>query len=589
MRSSLCHSCCAVWIAGVAVAQGASSSTAVVTDTYSTLASATQTASGSSGFTTTAGFSLEDYWNIFVGPISTAAINTTVSATPVPSSSLIPPPGLYYPSYPTGQEVPLQTRNESWSFPSDFWWGVSSASYQVEGAAKDEGKGPSIWDVFAHRVNGYITTNETGDVSDNEYYLYKEDIARIAAMGVKVYSFSISWARVFPFGAGEVNEQGLAHYDDLIDTCIEYGIQPSVTLYHWDLPLFLQNKYGGWLSPDIVDDYVAYARVLFERWGDKVPYWYTFNEPIVFCGFYPLPYNYFLSTDIPDVQQPYWCGHHVLQAHARAYRLFKEDLNLTGAVSLKHNGGYKIPLTNSTADAEATQRAWDFNEGWYANPLFIDGDYPRHLKAYVSTFLPAFTADEKAALNGSADFFAHDAYTSNFVMAPDTGIAACVANASNELYPGCYNSTYTYSRAAGGWNVGPAADPQAPWLHKATDWVPAFLRYIQDTWKPSGGIAVSEFGFGEPFEQQKTILADILFDPIRSSYYRDYMQAILMALADGVDVIGCLAWSLIDNLEWTTGYNVKFGLQYVNFTTQERFYKASFFEYVNAFKVYQET
>lgn len=588
---SLCHSCCAFWVVGAAVAQSTSSSSgsssAPVTDTHSTFASATQTATGSS-FTTTAGLSLEDYWNLYVGPISTASINTTVEPTPIPSSSLIPPPGLYYPSYPSGQQVPLQGKNESWSFPSDFWWGVSSASYQVEGAAKDEGKGPTIWDVFAHRVNGYITTNETGDISDNEYYLYKEDIARIAAIGVKVYSFSISWARIFPFGAGAVNEQGLAHYDDLIDTCIQHGIQPAVTLYHWDLPLFLQNKYGGWLSPDIVPDYVAYARVLFERWGNKVPFWYTFNEPIVFCGFYPLPYDYFSSTSIPDVQQPYYCGHHVLQAHAQAYRLAK-SLNLTGTVSLKLNGGYKIPLTNSTADAEATQRAWDFNEGWFANPVFLDGDYPRYLKDYVSDFLPAFTDAEKAALNGSADHFAHDAYTSNFVAAPDDGIAACLSNASNSLYPGCYNTTYTYSRASGGWNIGPAADPKAPWLYKATDWVPTFLRYIQDTWRPSGGIAVSEFGFGEPFERQKTILADILFDPVRSAYFRDYMEAILISLAEGTRVIGCLAWSLIDNLEWTTGYDVKFGLQYVNFTTQERFYKASFFEYVNAFKVYQET
>ena len=217
---------------------------------------------------------LADMWDLFVGPVSTiSSMNTTVSPTPVPSSELIPPPPLYYSQFPSGQQQPMYPKNESWSFPKDFWWGVASAAYQIEGAVKDEGRGPSIWDVLTHRVPNYVTTNETGDISDNEYYLYKQDIARIAALGVPVYSFSISWSRIMPYGKGPINEKGLAHYDDLINTCIEYGVQPSVTLYHWDTPLYLQNTYGGWLSEDIVDDFVEYARVVFERYGNRVPYW----------------------------------------------------------------------------------------------------------------------------------------------------------------------------------------------------------------------------------------------------------------------------------------------------------------------------
>jgi len=145
--------------------------------------------------------------------------------------------------------------------------------------------------------------------------------------------------------------------------------------------------------------------------------------------------------------------------------------------------------------------------------------------------------------------------------APDSGVAACVSNSSHTLYPSCTNTTYAYTSSDGGWNVGPAADPLSPWLHKATDWVPPFLHYIQDTWKPSGGIAVTEFGFAEPFEVLKTIKADILFDPIRSSYYRDYMQAILIAISEGVNVVGTLAWSIVDNLEWSSGFQDKFGVQ----------------------------
>lgn len=131
--------------------------------------------------------------------------------------------------------------------------------------------------------------NQTGDIANNQYYYYKQDIARIAAMGVQAYSFSIAWSRIFPFGRGQVNEEGLAHYDDVINTCLEYGVQPMVTLYHWDLPLYLQNLYGGWLSEDIVEDFAAYAQVVFERYHDRVSHFFTFNEPIVFCNTYPQP------------------------------------------------------------------------------------------------------------------------------------------------------------------------------------------------------------------------------------------------------------------------------------------------------------
>ena len=253
-------------------------------------------------------------------------------------------------------------------------------------------------------------------------------------------------------------------------------------------------------------------------------------------------------------------------------------MGLNGTISFKTNGGFKIPLTSkssirpkmelrltvyadSSADAIAVQRAWDFNEGWFANPTFINGDYPQYLKDYVSGFLPEFTEGQKAMINGSADIFAHDAYTSQFYMAPDSGIEACTSNSSHSLYPSCVNTTYSYVSADGGWLVGPAAEQLAPWLHKATDWVPAFLHYIADTWKPAGGIAVTEFGFAEPFEALKTLKADIVTDPIRRDYFRDYMQAILIAIDEGVNVVGTLAWSIFDNLEWNSGFQTKFGIQ----------------------------
>ncbi|KAK5125738.1 hypothetical protein LTR85_012012 [Meristemomyces frigidus] len=526
---------------------------------------------------------VDDLWDLLVGPVTSASITTTVSATPVPSSSLIPPPPLYYSPFPSGQQYPMEPKNESWSFPKDFWWGVAGAAYQIEGAAKSEGRGPSIWDVLTHRATDYVVNNYTADITNNNYYMYKQ------AMGVKAYSLTISWSRIMPFGRGPVNQEAIAHYNDVINTCIEYNIIPMVTLFHWDLPLALQDTYGGWLSEQIVGDFVAYAEVVFAAYGDRVTHWFTVNEPIVFCDEYPYPAGYFKNFTIPNAQQPYHCGQSVLLAHSQAYRLGKEMMP-NATIAYKNNGGYKIPLTNSPDDAKAVQRAWDFNEGWFSDPIFLTGDYNENIKAYVSTFLRPFTEGEKQTILGSSDIYAHDAYTAQFYFAPDVGVAACVANASNPLYPTCANTSYTYSAQDGGWAIGAYSDPLANWLHKATDWLPAFLHYLADTWAGGRPIAVSEFGFAEPFEAQKTVLQDILYDPIRTSYYHDYMRAMLMAMSEGVNVVGCLAWSFYDNFEWSSGFAVKFGMQYVNFSDPAlpRYYKASFFEYKSVFDIYQE-
>ncbi|KAK7712933.1 hypothetical protein SLS63_012222 [Diaporthe eres] len=589
------------FLSGYAVAQSVTSG-----------ADGTTVASSSASITTSLELTVDDLWDIAVGPVSSANITTTVTATAVPSSSLIPPPFLASYSFPAGRQIPEVTENASWSFPKDFMLGVAGAAFQVEGAANAEGRGPSVWDKLT-RVPGYTAENQTGDITDNHYFLYKQgewlaldfllqlkevpltwrlDIARLAAIGINTYSFSISWSRIFPFGAGPVNQAGIDHYNDVINTCIEYNITPVATLYHWDTPLFLQDKYGGWLSEDIVADFVEYARTCYEAFGDRVSNWYTLNEPIVFCNQYPLPAQYFKNFTIPFKQQPYFCGRNVLLAHSQAYHLGKQVLGNDTLISYKNNGGYKIPLTNSTEDAEAVQRAYDFNEGWFADPVFLTGTWPDSLNEYVSTFLEPFTDDEKALIKGSTDLFAHDAYTSQFYFAPEGGIEACLANETNPLWPGCFNTSYTYSTTTdGGWLIGAAADPLAPWLHKATDWVPALLHYITDKWQPpEGRIVVSEFGFAEPFEVYKTLVPDILTDQIRSDYYRDYMEGILIGLSEGLNVLGSLAWSFVDNLEWSSGFQVRFGIQYVDFESEalDRYYKASFFQYVDVYKRYVE-
>ena len=201
-----------------------------------------------------------------VGPVSTGIINSTVVPTPEPSP--VPPP--------YGFSSQITTGNLSgYNLPSDFVWGIASAAYQVEGAAMDEGRGPSIWDLLSHRVPGYVADGATGDVTDLHYYLYPQDIARLKAFGVPYFSLSISWSRIFPFGRGYVNEQALLHYDDVIERLVEAGIQPIVTLFHWDTPLALMNDYNGWTSDNIVDDFFAYAQLVMSRYDKYVPIWVT--------------------------------------------------------------------------------------------------------------------------------------------------------------------------------------------------------------------------------------------------------------------------------------------------------------------------
>jgi len=303
------------------------------------------TVANPSAFATNLQLSVEDLWNLFVGPVDVANTTTTVEATPVPSSSLIPPPYLGNYAFPPGRQVPLVTKNESWSFPRYFHLGVAGAAFQIEGAAKADGKGPSTWDVNMHRVPNFVADNATGDITDNNYYMYKQDIARLAAIGVNAYSFSIAWTRLFPFGSGPVNELGIAHYNDVIDTCIQYNITPMATLYHWDMPAILQNKYGGWLGEEVVGDFTEYARVAYGRFGDRVKHWFTINEPIVICTQqYPMPDGYWRNFSIPKIEQQFVCGRNILLAHAEAYRLGKSIMP-DSSITFKHNGGYKVPLT----------------------------------------------------------------------------------------------------------------------------------------------------------------------------------------------------------------------------------------------------
>ncbi|KAI4528382.1 glycoside hydrolase [Schizophyllum commune Loenen D] len=513
---------------------------------------------------------LELLWGLVLGAPKEPLFTTT--ATPTTTALPSPPPPLYPAFYaPAPKDILPDLK-----FPSDFKFGVASASYQVEGATKKEGKGPTMWNFISH-VPFVIADGTNGDIVDLHYYLHKEDVARAAALGLNAHSFSLSWARIFPFGKADsrLNQEGLDHYSDVIDTHLEHGVEPVVTLFHWDLPLALQLYYGGFTSPKIVDDFVKYVQqiALVSRLALTV----TFNEPLEYCN--QIAAFSIFTPGVNISTAPFHCAYNlrgirrILTTCAAAFR----EMNITGEIGLKNDDFIGTPWrANNTEDIEAVERHAAFQIGLYSDPIYTTGDWPQILKDTLSEeYLPRFTEEEKADLLGSADFYAIDSYRSSYVRAPEGGLEACVNNPSDPNWPQC-NEAVLYDGDQG-WLEGPAADPRTDWLASTPQGVRGLLNELQKRW-PSPKIYVSEFGFAEPLEDERKTLAEIKEDVGRTNYYMTYLGEILQAIhEDGLPIGGIFAWAMVDNAEWVSGLAVKFGIQHVNYTTFERTYKRSAF------------
>ncbi|EMC91873.1 glycoside hydrolase family 1 protein [Baudoinia panamericana UAMH 10762] len=518
-----------------------------------------------------------------VGPRQTAAITTTVSPTPEPS--VFPKPGNLHGLVPAYLQEVADAK-----LLDDFLWGVASAAFQVEGAVDAEGKGPSVWDLLPHRWANSIADNTTGDITANNYYLYKQDNARLKALGIQSYSFSIGWARIFPFGRGPVNAQGVTHYDDLFANLMDNDIKAVVTLFHWDTPLALFNSYGAWTSEDIVEDYFNYAKYVITRYDKYVTAWYTFNEP-QYCNWRFSTYPY--GTILPDyngigvgggLRARFLCGHYTLLAHATVYKWYKEVFGGTKPMTHKTSANYILPNSSSAADAEAVTRQYDFDIGWFGG-MWTNGDYPASLKSTLGDLLPTLTADQMALIKGSGDFYALDGYTANYAAAPPNGIAACAANRSDPNFPEC---SITSPLQPDGFPEGPNADAGASWLWSTPQAIRPFLSFITKDYFPTvPSIVVSEFGFADPCEASFNSPSQILWDLRRADYIQSYLDNILAArVLDGVNVTGAFAWAIYDNYEWNSGLGTRFGLQYNNMTSQERYPKASMFQFLNWFQTH---
>ncbi|KAJ3699882.1 hypothetical protein LUZ61_003587 [Rhynchospora tenuis] len=311
-------------------------------------------------------------------------------------------------------------------FPSDFVFGSATSAYQVEGAAHEDFRSDSIWDKFTH--SGKMPDKSTGDVAADGYHKYKEDVKLMADVGLEAYRFSISWSRLIFVETGEVNPKGLEYYNNLIDELLKYGIQVHVMLYQLDIPQILEDKYQGWLSPKIIDDFTAYADVCFQEFGDRVKYWTTMAEPNIISitgydqGSWPPsrcsnPFGIINCTIGNSTIEPYIVMHNLLLAHASVYNLYRTKYYEVqkGIVGINVYTFGLCPFSDSDADKKAVQRFRDFLIGWIIDPLAF-GDYPSIMKKIVGSRLPAFTKGQSKRMKGSFDFIGLNHYITLYVM-----------------------------------------------------------------------------------------------------------------------------------------------------------------------------
>ncbi|CAN4091421.1 unnamed protein product [Withania somnifera] len=457
-------------------------------------------------------------------------------------------------------------------FPDTFVFGSGSSAYQVEGAAFEDGRTPSIWDTFAH-AGEY--GGATADVSCDAYHKYKEDIKLMADTGLEGYRFSISWSRLIPNGRGPVNPKGLQYYNNLIDEVVSHGIQPHVTLCHSDLPQALEDEYGGWMSRRIIDDFTAYADVCFKEFGDRVLHWTTLNEANVFTlGGYDngmTPPNHcsppFGVRSCPignSSTEPYIAGHNLLLAHSAVARLYRRKYKSTqhGFVGLNLYAFWSIPYTNKTVDVMAAQRANDFYLGWFVNPL-IFGDYPDIMKKNAGSRLPKFTRQESKQVKGAIDFIALNHYMTVRVKDRSNSL-------DNDIRDFTADAAFEFILTLGAAPAGmyPVTKPG----------LQGVLEYFKQAYG-NPPMYIHENG-------QMTPRNATLNDTTRIEYLQTYIGNLLDAVRNGSNVKGYFTWSFLDCFELLGAYQSGFGLYYVDLNDKNltRYPKLSAHWYSNFLK-----
>lgn len=453
-------------------------------------------------------------------------------------------------------------------FPKDFVWGSATSSYQIEGAATEGGRAWSIWDAHAH-IPGRTNNNENGNIACDHYHRYKEDVKLMADLGLTAYRFSISWSRIQPDGQGEINQEGIDFYSNLIDELLKYNITPWITLYHWDLPLALQTEKDGWLNPEIADFFAKYAEICFEHFGDRVKNWITLNEPWVVAI---LGYGEgVFAPGRKSKDEPYLAAHQLLRSHGKAVKVYREKYQEKqgGKIGITNNCDWREPLTNKPEDAEAAERSLLFFLGWFADPIYF-GDYPKVMRDRVGDRLPKFTEEDIENIKGSSDFFGLNHYTALYAADVDPN-----ADAGNAVYGngGIFEDQYVDLTADPKWKMTTMNWAIVPWgCRKLLEWISE--RYGN----PPTYITENGCSLDDKLENGE------VKDTVRKEFVEGYLAACKKAIDNGVDLQGYFVWSFMDNFEWALGYSKRFGIHYVDYDILERTPKNSALWYKEVIK-----
>ncbi len=429
------------------------------------------------------------------------------------------------------------------TFPDGFLWGAATAAYQIEGAWDEDGKGESIWDRFTHQPYR-IDDGATGDVACDHYHHWQADVALMKDLGLKTYRLSLAWTRILPEGHGEVNPAGLDFYDRLIDALLAAGIQPNVTLNHWDFPQALQER-GGWLNGDSVHWFSEYADCVFRRLGDRVPYWATHNEPAIVAL-----EGYVRGGHAPghaSVSEGLQVTHNLMLAHGQAVQAFRAG-GFPGKIGIVLSLNHYLPASDSEADVAACRRAYAENSELFAGPV-LRGQYPQDLFEWVGDQQPRVLEGDMEVISQPIDFLGINYYMTFKVAYSFAGYLK--ANVMHSSGPG-------WGQSSMGWGINP------PGL------TPVILDFAQNYGAPE--ILITENGTAMPDVPD---WRGYVADTARIRYIREHLAAVHEAIQAGAPVKGYYAWSLMDNFEWSKGYGPRFGLVHVDYQTLERVPKQS--------------
>ena len=431
-------------------------------------------------------------------------------------------------------------------FPEGFLWGCATAAYQVEGAAQEDGRGRSIWDVFSHSP-GRIRNDDTGDVAVDQYHRYREDIEWMKWLGLKAYRFSIAWPRVLPDGEGKPNPKGLDYYERLADALLAAGIQPWPTLFHWDLPQALQEKYGGWQSRETALRFADYAALMARRLSDRITNWFTINE---FVCFTDLGYR---QTQFPPAlilppQQANQVRHHAVLAHGLAVSALRSHANRPIRVGLAENAQIPVPVIETAEHIEASRKAIRVLNAPFLTAV-LEGRYLEAYLAQCGPDAPRFTDEDLRAIGAPLDFVGLNAYSPSVVKADPSQPEGFSIIPWPESYPRMH----------------------MPWLYFGPQllyWAP---RLVKEVWNVSE-VYITENGCAA---DDRLNLKGEVEDLDRVMFLREYLIGAWRAAAEGWPLRGYFLWSLLDNFEWAWGYSRRFGILYVNYRTLERIPKRS--------------